>query len=94
MTTRTNLRNWRQDAIYCITVSEKNNTIRAELEAISVGVMSRITLSNMMDNWQKIQNGIKTYMIEHDPEKGISTPQDAVNEAIKRFEIDKKSKKA
>lgn len=89
MSIRTNLRNWRDDAIYCITVNEKGGTIHAELEAITVGPMSRITLGEMLERLQKVQPDIKTYMIEHDQKAGITTPQKAVNEAIRHFRLDK-----
>lgn len=89
MNIRTNLRNWREDAIYCVTVNEKGGTIRAELEAITVGPMSRITLDGMLERLQKVQPEIKAYMIQHDPATGITTPQNAIEEAARRFEFDK-----
>jgi len=89
MNIRTNLRNWRDDAIYCIMVNEKGGTIRAELEAITVGPMSRITLDGMLERLQKVQPEIKAYMIQHDPAIGITTPQNAIEEAVRRFEFDK-----
>lgn len=85
MTIRTNLRTWRQDAIYCIVIYEKGNSIRAELEAITVCPMSRITLDNMLVRMQEIQKGTYAYMVEHDPSKNITTPQDAIKEAIRRY---------
>lgn len=85
MNIRTNLRNWRQDAIYCVTITEKGKNIRADLEAIAVGSMSRITLDNMLIRMQEIQGSVYAYMIEHDPSKNITTPQDAIKEAIRRY---------
>lgn len=90
MNTRTNLRTWRQDAVYCITITERGGYIKAELEAIAVGGWSLLTLDGMAERLRN--SGLAVYMIKHNNK--ITTPQKAIDEAVRRFEIDKKGDKS
>lgn len=84
MNTRTNLRTWRQDSIYCITIEERAGHLRADLEGIACGTWAKITMDGMMERLGK-QPNIHTFMISHDAKKGITNPQAAIEEAIKQF---------
>lgn len=81
---RTNLRSWRNEAVYFITVKEQEGFIKAELEAITVGPLTEVVLKNLFNTAERAENS-KTYYITHNRTIGLTTPQEAVKEAIRRY---------
>lgn len=88
MNIRTNLRNWRDDATYCIIIEKAGHIIKAKLDAITIGPWSKLTIGGMAERLRKNTNA-QYYMIRHNKAAGITTPQKAIEEAVRRFEFDK-----
>lgn len=84
MNTRTNLRTWRQRSRYIIQVgirgSQKNPHIYAEIKAIAADNMSEVVLINELG---KFKANDKIYAIT------AKNPRDAVDKALKSFDIEK-----
>ena len=88
MNVRTNLRNWRNDATYIIvvqTVGKKTSKpyIHARLEAISATYYSTKSLCKQIESFPSENS--KVYVIGHDRSHGITSPQRAVEEAVRRY---------
>lgn len=88
MNTRTNLRNWRNESTYVIMVSmvganTKHPYIAARLEAITATPYSTKQVALGMMNFTIGSDRI--YTIQHNRADGISTPQHAINEAIRLY---------
>lgn len=87
MNIRTNLRTWRQDATYCIIIKKTGHIVKAELDAITIGPWSKLTIGGMAERLRR-NTDAQYYMIRHDKATGITTPQAAIKEAIERFKAE------
>lgn len=91
MNTRTNLRNWRNESTYIISVSmvgtkTKHPYIAARLEAITA---TQYHINNIVAGMKMLISGNdRIYTIAHDRSHGISSPQSAVDEAVRRYKVE------